>query len=375
GAMTLCATDELAWSSPRIEPTASLGADDLKALTSAQRDELTTALGADLAGTGELAADTYFGGKQLARLANLLQLARDLGADDLAATAQTRLAEELRIWTEPAGCDDRAERCFAYDPTQPGMVGFAASFGADEYNDHHFHYGYFLYAAAIAASDDDELRDDIAPVITLLAADLASGSASELFPARRTFDPYSGHSWASGFSPFGDGNNQESSSEAVAAWNGLALWAETAGDDDLDAEARWMLAAEAASARTYWTDFDRSDPAYADYEHGVVGIVWDGKRDYSTWFSPEPAAILGIQLIPMTGVSDYLAGDPDRIRANVAEVDEAPQFADLLLMYSALAGPEDAAVALEKARDLPDAAIDDGNARSLLLAWLMVKAE
>ena len=39
------------------------------------------------------------------------------------------------------------------------------------------------------------------------------------------FDPYRGHSWASGPSPFASGNNQESSSEAVAAWNGLALWA------------------------------------------------------------------------------------------------------------------------------------------------------
>lgn len=370
GEIELCATSRLEWRSPSIEPTASL---DVSALDDAEATEVREQLALDIEGATEFAADTYFGGKHLARLANLLQLARDLGDDELAATAQGRLAAELRRWAEPGACDDRGDRCFAYDPEQRGMVGFEASFGADEYNDHHFHYGYFLHAAGVAAADDAALRDDLAPVMTLLAADLASGETSELFPARRAFDPYSGHSWASGFAPFGDGNNQESSSEAVAAWNGLALWAAAAGDAPLEREARWMLAAEAASATSYWTDFDRDDPAYADYAHGVVGIVWDGKRDYATWFSGEPAAMLGIQLIPMTGVSDYLAVDPERIRANVAEVTDAgppAQFGDLLLMYRSLAGPEDAAEALAEARELPDAAIDDGNSRAMLLAFI-----
>ena len=84
--------------------------------------------------------------------------------------------------------------------------------------------------------------------------------------------------------------------------------------------------------------------------------------------------MLGIQLIPMGAVSGYLAGDPDRIRRNVAEALEAgpaPQFADLILMYQSLAGPEAAATALAAARDLPDSAIDNGNSRSHLLAFIM----
>jgi endoglucanase Acf2 len=146
-------------------------------------------------------------------------------------------------------------------------------------------------------------------------------------------------------------------------------------DTALESEARWMLAAETQSALSYWVDFDQATEPYASYDRGVVGIVWDGKRDYATWFSPEPAAILGIQLIPMSPVSDYLAVDPDRIRANIAEAvaaGPAPQFADQLLMYGALAGADDAAAALESARVLPDAAIDDGNSRTYLLAWIMV---
>jgi hypothetical protein len=49
-------------------------------------------------------------------------------------------------------------------------------------------------------------------------------------------------------------------------------------------------------------------------------------------------------------------------------------FGDFLLMYSALAGPEEAAVALEEAAALSDERIDDGNTRSYLLAWIMAHA-
>jgi hypothetical protein len=372
GTMSLCSGSQLAWTVPTVEPAASL---DVSKLSAEQRSELVTQLGKDIAATPSIPGDTYFGGKALARLANLLQLARDLGAKGEAKTITEKLVTELTLWTDPKGCTQRQERCFVYDPKLHGIVGLASSFGSEQFNDHHFHYGYFLYAAAIVADGDPALVKQFSPVMTLLAADLASGETGKSFPALRGFDPYSGHSWASGFAPFADGNNQESSSEAVAAWNGLALWAKAAGDTPLQEEAGWLLSSEAASALSQWVDFDTTAKPYAGYDRGVVGIVWDGKLDYGTWFSAEPAAILGIQLIPMTPVSDYLAADPERIRSNVAEAlakGPAPQFADLLLMYSALAGPDDAASALQQARDLPDSALDGGNSRSYLLAWIMV---
>jgi hypothetical protein len=42
-------------------------------------------------------------------------------------------------------------------------------------------------------------------------------------------------------------------------------------------------------------------------------------------------------------------------------------------MYQALAGPEDAATALDAARSLPEVAIDDGNSRSHMLAFIMAQ--
>jgi hypothetical protein len=375
GELRLCSVSTLHWSVPRLRPASSL---DLSRLSAAQRSRLAEQVAADLAVTRPEPSDTYYGGKWLARLANLLDIARQVGAHDTARAVSARLTTALDRWMQPTGCATRDTRCFVYDPAAKGMVGLAPSFGSEQFNDHHFHYGYFFYAAAVLASTDAGLAGRWAPVLNLLAADLATDAPSPLFPQQRVFDAFAGHSWASGTAQFGDGNNQESSSEAVAAWNGLALWATASGQPGLAAQATWLLSAEAASARAYWTDFAQGDPVYRGFPHAVVSLNWGGKRDYATFFSAEPSAMLGILVLPMSPVSGYLASDPGRIRANLAEAAPAGfdvLFGDYLLMYGALQGPAEAAAALEQTAELNEDRIDDGNSRSYLLAWIMARLE
>ncbi|AWB87025.1 glycosyl hydrolase [Mycetocola zhujimingii] len=371
GELQLCRAETLSWTVPRLEPSGTLALDSLE---SEDRERLLRQLEADALSTPAFPADTYFGGKALYRSANLLSIARELGADDVAASLEDRLIREINSWMEPDGCETRDARCFVYDRDARGLVGLQPSFGSDEFNDHHFHYGYLLYAAAVVAAGRDEVTEKWAPVMNLVAADLATSGSSEYFPERRVFDAYAGHSWASGTAPFRDGNNQESSSEAVTAWNGLALWAEVSDQPALLTEATWMLSAEAASAREYWTDFPLDSPVYSGFDHTVTSLVWGGKRDYATWFSAEPSAMLGILVLPMSPVSGYLAGDSDRIQANVAEAAPAGfdvLFGDYLLMYSALAGADAAAAARDAVPALPESRIDDGNSRTYLLAWIL----
>ena len=370
GTAHACRAAELEWSVPRVRATASY---DLDGLDRDRRDRLVAQLAADVAAVPAAPADTYFGGKWLARTAGFLSLARSLGETDIADDAADLLWEQLRVWTEPGGCAVRDDRCFAYDDALHLVVGLTPSFGSEEGNDHHFHYGYFLSAGAALAAYRPEVADELSPVLDALAADISSG-ADDMLPVLRCFDPYRGHSWASGLSPFADGNNQESSSEAVAAWNGLALWARVRGDESLTTQADWMLAAEASAARTLWLEPDLDDEA-AGYGHSIVSLTWGGKRDYATWFSSEPSAILGIQLLPIGPVSlQYLAGSPARVDAAVAEAggadaSDAP-LGDYVLMFSALGGDGGLAEAESAERALSDDAIDDGNSRSAILAWL-----
>ena len=113
-----------------------------------------------------------------------------------------------------------------------------------------------------------------------------------------------------------------------------------------------MLAGEQSTALLYGLQLDKGEKVYQGFGHQVVSLSWGGKRDYATWFSPSPAAMLAILLLPASPSSAaYLAGDPDRIRAQVAEATAgagyAQQFGDYLLMYAGLAGEEDRETALD----------------------------
>ncbi|EYR62766.1 1,3-beta-glucanase [Actinotalea ferrariae CF5-4] len=370
GTLELCAGSQLTSFAPQIEPQATL---DVDAIDDSERERILEQLPTDVAAVPDPPADTYFGGKWLYQAATLVTLGEQLGAEDVVADLRTEVTDKLREWTEPQGCADRDAFCFAYDPTARGVVGQVPSFGSDEFNDHHFHYGYHLAAAGLMARDDEALAEELAPVMDVLAQDIATVVETDRFPRLRNFDVYAGHSWASGTSPFRDGNNQESSSEAVNAWNGLGLWAQARGDEATEQLASWLMSTEAA-AIIYWTDLDLEDPVYEGYGQEIVTLNWGGKRDYATWFSAEPNAMLGILLIPMGPFADYLAtAEPERIRAAVEEATPGGygvQFGDYLLMYRALAGPEDAAAAWEEAERLPEDSIDDANSRSYMLAWI-----
>lgn len=370
GSMKLCSGESLTFETPSVDAFAAL---DLGRLSEPEKAELRAQVTTDVAAAKPYPADTYFGGKALYRDAQLYLIAKQVGAPEASAIKE-KVTQALLRWARPTGCAAASEFCFTYDSTNKGIVGLAASFGSDEYNDHHFHYGYFLYAAGALASDDPGLVDQLSPVMNLLAADIASSVPGE-FPVRRNFDAYSGHSWASGTSPFADGNNQESSAEAVHAWAGLRLWADAAGNQALAAEASWMQSLEAATAQVYYLAFDESDPVYAGYEHRISPLIFGGKRDYATWFSPERAAALGIQLLPMSPSSGYLKTDAPRIAANLAEgtgsIGYRQKFGDYLLMYAALAGESQRTDALAEARSFPTDLIDDGTTKTYLLAYLM----
>ncbi len=364
GSMALYPGARLVTTAPLVEPSGAL---DVSKMSAGDKRAVVAQLRTDAAKVDFAIDDTYFGGKILYRAANMLTLAEQLGVDDVAGKLRSGLTAELTMWFDPKGCATRSTKCFVYDRNLRSIIGLKASFGSDELNDHHFHYGYLLYAAAVVAKNDPALATKIAPVADLVAKDIASSDISADFPQYRNFDPYAAHSWASGSSPFADGNNQESSSEAVNAWNALALWQQVRGNTAGFDQARWMMSVEANSAKLYWTDTDLlTTPAFT---HKIVALNWGGKRDYATWFSPEPGAMLGIQLIPMGPYAQYLAGDATRIKANLAEA--APdgygaQFGEYMVQYLALADP---AAARQALASLPKE-IDNGTSKAFVMAWV-----
>jgi endo-1,3(4)-beta-glucanase len=307
---------------------------------------------------GPLGAGSYFGSKHLARLATLVELARRVGAPrpDLEATLTDGVIDALTR----SGDDDT--RWMAYDTTWGGVILEPAEFGSQDYNDHHFHYGYLVHAAAVVAEIDPTFADEHAPLVDLLVSDVLGDEDDPGFPERRAFNPYLGHSFASGFAPFADGNNQESSSEAVNAWWALARWGLVTGRSDLIDDAVAHLHVEAQAARVYWLG-ELGDDRPAGYAHEVAGIVWGGKIDFATWFDGRASAVIGIQLLPVNFGSLHRADAAAAQRRFDASADDL-LWPDVSLMDLALAAPVEALAGLTD-----DIGVDDGNTLAFARYW------
>jgi len=330
---------------------------DLAELSEKEEATLTSQLDKDIENTQLDKDDTYFGGKQLQRLAQLVMVADSLDETGLRDKALAKLTPAMTAWFDS---DD--SKSFYFDETAKTIVGRKPSFGSDkELNDHHFHYGYFIYAASVVAKFDEAFLSEYKAKVSLLVADIANYRTGEALPLRRSFDAYAGHSWASGIANYGDGNNQESSSEAVNAWTGVGLWAEVNGNDALKSESSWLLANEVATAKAYWL----SQPKDTTYTSPLVAINWGGKREYKTFFSDEPNAKLAIQLLPLNPtMKSYVAGLPKSI---LRDTDTMKPYGDYILMAKANKS------LFEEVQAYPSALIDDGNSKSYMMAYVISK--
>ena len=326
------------------------------------------------------APDTYWNGKQLGKLATLIPIAELYGLTNAAGTLRERLRTRLEDWFRATDTNGAAKvrTLFHYDERVGTLIGYPASYGSDtELNDHHFHYGYFIKADAEIARHDPAWASDArwGAMVKLLIRDVVSPDrADAMFPFLRCFDPYAGHSWASGTSHFPDGNNNESSSEAMNAWTGLILWAEATGDRALRDLGVFLFTTEMNAIQEYWFDVrdENHPPAFTA---SVATMIWGGKSVNETWFTADPQLVHGINWLPMHGGSLYLGHFPayaeKNYRALVAEHKGGDQFTnwpDLAWMYRALSDPADA-IRLYEAADLTRK-IEDGNSLANVAHWI-----
>lgn len=193
----------------------------------------------------------------------------------------------------------------------------------------------------------------------------------EMFPFLRSFDVYAGHSWASGHGAFGDGNNQESSSEAMNFASAAILWGEITGQPEIRDLGIYLYTTEAAAIHQYWFDVDE-EVFPPGYSYNALGIVWGSKGGHTTWFGLQPEFIHGINILPVHSGSFYLGQHPDYViknfnAASVAAGGQVTLWKDIFWKYLALA---DAELALSKLQADPNYAVFDGNTRAHTLHWI-----
>jgi len=231
-----------------------------------------------------------------------------------------------------------------------------------------------IYAAALVATHNQEFVTKNKDFIDLLVADIASKDNNEYFPKLRVYDPYIGHSWASGNGAFNDGNNQESSSEAINAWVGVKAWSLVTNQIEMQNLATWLLANESNTAQMYWTNIDTSKDIYSGYDHEIVSINWSGKRDYATFFSAEPSAIFGIQLLPMNPyMQSHFKNEVNtqsKIYKALGDAGYDQPFGDSLLLYSSLTQDLNISELYKIIEKLAPENVDGALSKAYLYSWV-----
>ncbi|KAJ6016287.1 hypothetical protein N7540_010878 [Penicillium herquei] len=252
----------------------------------------------------------YYSGKALSKFATLIYTVTQLGNNvEIATEAFQNLTRSFDRFIQ-----NEQQFPLAYDTVWKGAVstaGYAgdlnADFGNTAYNDHHFHYGYFIQAAAIIGALDPSWLAKNKDWVNMLVRDAGNSvEDDQYFPFSRGFDWFNGHSWAKGLFESYDGKDQESTSEDTMFAYAVKMWGRTTGDASMEARGNMMLGILRRSLDNYFLMQDNNTNQPAEFiANRVTGILFENKVDHTTYFGNSLEFIQGIHMLPLLPNSGY----------------------------------------------------------------------
>ncbi|KAF2243824.1 glycoside hydrolase family 81 protein [Trematosphaeria pertusa] len=282
--------------------------DTLAFLTAVAERDLRRAM------TDDIPQDSlYAAGKSLAKFATIVWVLKELLNNPvLAHTGLGKLQAEMARYIA-----NRQRHALYYDDAWKGLVscaGFPADPAADGantyYTDHHIHYAYFVYVAAVIGYLDADwlAQGDNRAWTNMLVKDFAeSAYAGRDYPFSRCFDWWHGHSWATGLFESADGKDAERSGEDGWASFAVKMWGRVSGDGDMEKRA---IQARACNAYFYLLPTNTNHPPRF-ISNSVTGRLFENKVDYATPLttvptSPLPIHIHAAHMHPISPATAYL---------------------------------------------------------------------
>ncbi|KAL8658318.1 MAG: hypothetical protein Q9226_001098 [Calogaya cf. arnoldii] len=258
----------------------------------------------------------YFSGKALSKFAALVYAVHQLCDEpDLARLGLSQLKVAFARFST-----NQQKYPLVYDTAWKGLVSSGAyitgdagqDFGNAYYNDHHFHYAYFIHAAAIIAHLDPHWLQLNKEWVNLLVRDAANPSTTDqYFPFSRAFDWYHGHSWAKGLFESADSKDEESSSEDAFFAYAIKMWGRVTGDRSMEARGNLMLSVLARTLQNYFLMQDGNSNHPAEFiANKVTGVLFENKVDATTYFGTNREYIHGIHMLPILPYSSLTRPAP-----------------------------------------------------------------
>eukprot|EP00931_Biecheleriopsis_adriatica_P059290 TRINITY_DN35452_c0_g1_i1.p1 TRINITY_DN35452_c0_g1~~TRINITY_DN35452_c0_g1_i1.p1 ORF type:complete len:945 (+),score=122.89 TRINITY_DN35452_c0_g1_i1:104-2938(+) len=258
----------------------------------------------------------------------------------------------------------------------------AADFGNACYNDHHYHFGYFVVSASILVKLAPEYKSDsrLTAFIHTLIRDTANPSMDDLyFPAFRSFDWFDLHSWSRGIVSSADGKDQESTSEELNLLYGLHLWGSVLDKKPLQLLGDTMLSLCVITVQEFFLMEEGNLHHHQDFvKNHVTGIFFQNKADYNTWFGWREEFIHGIQMLPLSPVlqlsrkPSFCRQEWDDILSKLPLSLTDPWTSILLSGGLAIIEPS---TAYERLKQMSPGLMDDGLTRVWALYWAAVQGQ
>ena len=249
--------------------------------------------------------DSYNEGQMMNRLIQTARIADQTGnilaRDKIIATVKDRLENWLSYQSGEVAF------LFYYNDTWSALLGYPAGHGQDNnINDHHFHWGYFIHAAAFMEQFEPGWASRWGGMVNKLVDDAANRNRNDnQFPFLRNFSPYAGHCWANGFATFPQGNDQESTSESMQFNSSLIHWGSITNNNSIRDLGVYLYTTEQTAIEEYW--FDQNNRTFRQgQKYGMVSRVWGNSYDNGTFWTDDITASYVIELYPMHGGSLYL---------------------------------------------------------------------
>jgi endoglucanase Acf2 len=258
--------------------------------------------------------DSYNEGQEMNKLIQTARIANQKGniaaRDKLVKTIKERLEDWLSYQSGEVAF------LFYYNTTWSTLLGYPSGHGQDNnINDHHFHWGYFIHAAAFMEQFEPGWASKWGDMINLLIRDAASHDRNDSkFPYLRNFSPYAGHSWANGFASFPHGNDQESTSESMQFASSLIHWGTITENTTIRDLGIYIYTTEQTAIEEYWFDIHKTN-FQSNQQYSLVSRVWGNWHDNGTFWTSDIAASYGIEMYPIHGGSFYFSHNPTYIQS------------------------------------------------------------
>jgi len=265
--------------------------------------------------------DSYNEGQVMNRLIQTARIAEQLGDSQAVNTIVATIKERLEDWLSYQ--NNEVAFLFYYNSNWSTLFGYPAGHGQDNnINDHHFHWGYFIHAAAFMEQYEPGWASQWGEMVNHLVRDAASPNRNDsLFPFLRNFSPYAGHCWANGFAFFPQGNDQESTSESMQFNSSLIHWGTITGNDEIRDLGIYLYTTEQSAVEEYW--FDINDRTFVNtQQYGLISRLWGNDYDNGTFWTADIAASYGIEFYPIHGGSLYLGHNTDYVESLWTEIEE-----------------------------------------------------